>query len=114
MKTTVKEYEAKKAERRTMKNLREDARMNDDFSMMQLLDVSIALLEESYFDKLETVAVKFYIGYRSYYEEVVQIGKTMFSNGTKMTKQNGFRSIEIIPEITDDMTKEMISDMYYY
>ena len=31
-----------------------------------------------------------------------------------MTKSNGFYCIEEIPEITEQMTNEMIADSYYY
>jgi hypothetical protein len=70
--------------------------------------------KEVYFDKLETVNIKYWIGYRQYFDEVIKIGKLYFLRYEKMTKSRGYRSIEEIEEITDKMMEEMISDSYYY
>ena len=60
------------------------------------------------------VNVSFYIGFRAYYRSVIKIGKTYFHHYEKMTKSNGFRCIEEIPEITQEMKDDMLSDTYYY
>lgn len=114
MRTTIKEYNAKLDERRAMKNLREDAKMHEDWSMVNLLDNSLKMLQESYFDLLDTVNVKFWIGWRTYYRNVIKIGKQYFTNGEKMTKSRGYSSVEEIEEITEKMQQEMIADSYYY
>lgn len=41
--------------------------------------------------KAPTVYVSYCIGYRSYYTEVVKLGKSYFHRGEKMTKKNGYR-----------------------
>ena len=74
----------------------------------------IKLLTESYFNLLDTVNVSFYIGCRSYYREVVKIGKFYYDRGEKLTKGNGYRSVKEIEETTEKMTESMISDSYYY
>lgn len=73
-------------------------------------------LEADYFEKLPKVAVKFWIGYRQYFHEVIKLGKAYYdhSGTTKMNKSRGYRSIEEIPVITGKMTEEMIADSYYY
>lgn len=60
------------------------------------------------------VCVSYCIGYRSYYSEVTKIGKTYFHRFEKMTKKNGYRCIDEIPEITQQMKDDMLSDSYYY
>ena len=70
--------------------------------------------KEVYFDKLETVNIKYWIGYRQYFAGVIKIGKLYFLRYEKMTKSRGYRSIEEIEEITEKMRNEMIADSYYY
>lgn len=65
-------------------------------------------------EELPKTSVSFMIGYRSYYQDVIKIGKSYFSGHTKMTKSNGFRNIEEIPEITEEMKNDMISDSHWY
>lgn len=114
MKTTAKEYQAKFEEKREMKNLIEHARMNNDWSMVEVLEQSIKMMQAEYFSKLPTVKVSFMIGSRSYFEEVVKIGKAYFNNGRKMTKSRGYYCVEEIPEITKEMQESMLADSYYY
>jgi hypothetical protein len=114
MKTTIKEYQAKSEEKRQMNNLKRTAEDNQDYSMSHLLKDSVKLLEAEYFNLLDKVIVSFWCGQRAYYREVTKIGKTYFDGSQKMTKGNGHRFIEEIPEITDKMRNEMIADSYYY
>ena len=74
----------------------------------------LACQKEVYFDKLETVNIKYWIGYRQYFANVPKIGKQYFLRFEKMTKSRGYGSIEEIEEITEKMTNEMIADSYYY
>lgn len=113
MKLTSKIYQTKAEQK---KNLHYQMRLADDSENLPLyfeLKEKYEALQK-WFDELETVAVSFMIGYRSYYREVVQIGKTFFHDSQKMTKGNGFRCVEIIPAITEKMKEEMIADSYYY
>lgn len=113
MKTTIKEYEAKKEESRDL------YRKIDNFKDGGLASEYDALKSaydevQAYFASVEKVNVSFMIGYRSYYREVSVIGKTMFDGYTKMTKGNGYRCVKVIESITDKMKDEMISDSHYY
>ena len=114
MKITVKQYNEKVQERKTLKNLIYEADTNNDWSMVELLKVSLQILEDEFFALVDAVCVKYWIGYRTYYQEVHKIGKTYFCSGEKMTKRNGYRSIEEIEEITDKMKESMIADSHYY
>ena len=124
MKTTSKEYQEKSATRGQL--VRANHRLSDEIRMRGNNDIhdlfvertkneeAIKELEDSYFSKLDTVNVSFLIGYRNYYRTVVKIGKTYFDRNEKMTRGNGYRLIEEIEEITEEMTKEMIEDSHYY
>lgn len=113
MKLTVKEYQAKAEEKRTayyeMQKAEEAGDLHASFKIKEKYDQLT-----KWFESLPKVSVSFMIGYRSYYREVVQIGKTFFDGRDKMTKRNGYRCVEVIPEITDKMKQEMIADSYYY
>ncbi len=65
-------------------------------------------------DTVETINVKFFIGYRRYFAEVYKVGKSYFEHGQKMTKKNGYRSIVELAEITAEQHQEMTEDLYYY
>jgi len=65
-------------------------------------------------DKAPKVNVSFMIGYRSYFREVVKIGKTYLDKGTRMNRTNGYSCLEEISAITEKMKSDMISDSYYY
>lgn len=114
MKTTVKEYLVKTEERRdlnhSIRNF-EDGRL---WSELEAMETKVEELKINYFDKLERVNCSFLIGSRSYFEVCVKIGKTLFNNGRKMTKSNGFWCVKIIEEITKEMKQSMISDSHYY
>ena len=114
MKVTVKQIEAKKEERKDLKNLREVAFQNEDYSMVVAIDASLEAIEE-FFKLVSTKTVSYWCGQRKFYEEVYQIGKTFFTSSfTKMTKSRGFRSIIEIDEITEKNVHDMLSDVYYY
>jgi len=85
-----------------------------DYSAAVALENELKTWEAKYFEKLEKVFISFMCGYRCFYREAYKIGGTLFCNGEKVTKSNGFRAVEIIPEITEKMTAEMIADSYYY
>lgn len=113
MKTTVKEYQAKARLRANLNCSAENVRFTD-VDLYHGLKHEADKIDEEYFDKIPTVSVSFYIGYRKYYQDVVKIGKTYFDRSVKMTKSRGYRSIQEIPEITERMTRDMIDDMHYY
>ena len=69
---------------------------------------------KNWFDVLETVYVKAWIGSRRYYQQVIKLGKYYYLRNQKMTKSNGWHGITEINEITDKMTTEMMDDSYYY
>ena len=69
---------------------------------------------ENCFKELPTVKIQYSIGSRRYYQEVIKLGKTYLKNGRKLNKTTGCMDIKEIPEITEEMKKEMISDSYYY
>jgi len=114
MRTTNKEYQEKAELRKECRNQADTARITGDHDTAYNLDEKRDDLQKNYFDKLDTTSVSYMIGQRSYYGDVIKIGKTYFSNGRKMTQSNGFYCIEEIPEVTEQMTKEMIADSYYY
>lgn len=114
MKTTLKEYQAKVELRKSLKNQKEDLRDGGDWDLYASTEAQLEELQKEYFDKLPTVNVSFYIGSRSYYQEVIKIGKAYFDHGRKMTRSNGYSCIEEIPVITEQMQKDMIADSYYY
>ena len=113
-KTSRKEYIEKYAERQQLSYNLNRAFENNQPELVAVLKEEIEYLNESYFNKLTKVPVSYYIGYRSYYEEVVKIGACYFQYGKAMTKGRGYRSLEEIPEITDSMKESMLSDTYYY
>lgn len=114
MKTTRKEYLANYQERSEYKSFEDTARRNEDWGMVKLMQDSVQLLEEKYFNLIDTVCISFFIGSRSYYEEAVKIGKTYFQYGRSMTQGNGYYCINEIDSITDEMNKSMMADSYYY
>ena len=112
MKTTVKEFQNKTETRKGLNRL---ARAHKDANRMDeyfLTAEAVIILDDLYFNKLETVNVSYWCGYQKFYNEVVVIGKTFFHRGEKMTKARGFRSIEVITEITEKMKKNMLDDSY--
>tara|TARA_R110000796_G_scaffold60642_6_gene140301 strand:- start:983 stop:1327 length:345 start_codon:yes stop_codon:yes gene_type:complete len=112
MKTTVKEYQNKIETRKGLNRL---ARAHKDANRMSeyfLTAEAVIILDDLYFNKLDTVNVSYWCGYQKFYNEVVVIGKTFFHRGDKMTKSNGFRSVEVIDAITDKMKKQMLDDSY--
>jgi len=122
MKTNLKEFnannEVRKNEERTVRLNTELIReRKNTLETDKELEKAQSILEcqkEVYFDKLPTVKIKYWIGYRQYFAEVHKIGKQYFLRYEKMTKSRGYRSIEEIEEITEKMTNEMIADSYYY
>lgn len=113
MKITVTVYQTKAEEKRNLYYAMTKAEEADDMHLYFKLKTQYDALTE-WFKAIPTVAVSFMIGYRSYYRNVVQIGKSFFDGRDKMTKGNGYRAIEVIPAITDKMQADMISDSYYY
>lgn len=113
MKITVKVYQTKAEEKKNVYHQMTKAEQNDNMPLYFELKEQYEVLEK-WFSDLAKVSVSFMIGYRSYYREVVQIGKTFFDGSSKMTKANGYRCVEVIPAITEKMKQEMIADSYYY
>jgi hypothetical protein len=89
---------------------------NEDNAAEDIRQMKIAReIEQEIDERTEKVNIKFWIGYRDYYQEVVKIGKGYYNRGEKMTKTGGgYEGIEEIPAITDQMKQEMIADSYYY
>lgn len=119
MKTTLKEYQANLAKRKSWNREAwaindKSSDINSDWDRYFELKELIEELEHTYFRQLDMVAVEFYIGYRAYYRKVIKIGKFYFDRGDKLTKSNGYRNVEEIPQITDKMKERMLSDSYYY
>jgi len=119
--TTLKEFNQKSKQLGQVKNkiskLEKLIRMGENtLSTDFYLDFCEKLKDrlEKWFDELKTVFVQAWIGSRKYYKEVVKIGKSYFNNREKMTKSNGWHCVTEIPEITEKMRNEMISDSYYY
>ena len=100
--------------RRILKGALDIAKRNDDWDEVARLEASIEGLEEAYFNNLEKVTAEYWIGSRCYYGEVTRIGSKLLLHGETMTRTNGYHSVKIIPEITEEMRDRMISDMYYY
>jgi hypothetical protein len=113
MALTVKAYQAQAEEKRTTYFAMTNAQRNEDWDLYFELKSKHEDLEK-WFSAIPKVSVSFMVGYRSYYREVVQIGKTFFDGREKMTKGNGYRSVEVIEAITDKMKQEMIADSYFY
>lgn len=113
MKFTSKEYTRLTETRKQFRNLVEEwTRLGRHDKAQECKEG--AERSQNILDRFPTVPVKYYIGYRQYFQEVVKCGKSYFLYGRKMTKGNGYRSIEEIDEITPKMTEAMISDSYYY
>ena len=64
-------------------------------------------------ENCEIVNVHFSIGSRGYNEKTFKVGKYLFTciGLTKLTK---YYNPKIIPEITEQMKKETLDDLYYY
>lgn len=115
MKTTVKEFEKQTEVINGLSSLMEEAKYNVDYDIHYKASEAFNAIHELYFNKLEMVNVSYMVGSRLYYEAVYKIGKTYFTTTKrKMTKSRGFRCIEEIEEITEQMHKDMIADSYYY
>jgi hypothetical protein len=114
MKTTTKEYTEKFEEKQKASHKAHEAKCNQDYNLYHELTEKVNELEVEFFDKLDTVSVHFTIGGRSYYRDVVKIGKKYFSHGRSMTKGNGHYGLKEIEEINEEMEREMLSDSYYY
>ena len=61
----------------------------------------------------EIVNVNFSIGSRDYNKKAYKVGKSLYTC-TGLTKLTAYFSPEIIPEITEQMIQDSISDSYYY
>ena len=115
MKTTAKEYEFKSELNGELARAEYQAgNVDGDFVKEAELARMQETLEADYFSKLDTVNVHFYIGSRSYYENVVKIGKRYYKHGQSMTQGRGYNSITEIVEITKKNRADMIDDSYYY
>lgn len=114
MKTTAKEYLSKSEQKSKFNQLANEAENTSDFDTYFKMQKKADEIKGEYFDKIDTVAVSFSIGSRSYYEHVVKIGKSYFKHGRKMTKSRGYYCISEIEEITDKMSHDMMADSYYY
>ena len=122
MKTNLKEFNANNEVRkenesivRTCTQLIRDR--ENTLGTDKELEKAKSILEcqkEVYFDKVESVKIQYWIGFRQYFSEVHKVGKQYFLRYEKMTKSRGYRSIIEIEEITDKMSEQMMADSYYY
>ena len=81
----------------------------------EVMDAETRKLEiEKEIKSLPTVNVSYYIGHRRYFDSVIKIGKSYFDRGSKMTARAGYRSINEIDEITEDMDRQMMADSHWY
>lgn len=110
-KTTAREYKASYELLMDAKRAMNAARFEERFDDMVALQTEIEKYEKGYFAELPTVNVKYSIGGRMYYREVVKLGKSFYEHGRRLPKRFNPQEIE---EITDKMTEEMIADSYYY
>ena len=65
-------------------------------------------------ETIPMINVSYYIGHRRYFDSVIKLGKTYFDRNTKMTARAGYRSINEIEEITEDMDRQMMADSHWY
>ena len=114
MKTTRKEYLAKTELRKSLNYKAQEARYTNDYETEGDCIEKREELDESYFNRLNTVLVSYNIGSRSYYRSVAKIGKGYYQHGNSMTAGRGYWGIEEIAEITPKMEEEMMADAYYY
>ena len=114
MKATRTEYLKMWEQRKEAANLAENARVAGNWELKLECEALVIEIDSAINKYFPTVPVKYWIGYRQYFEEVVKIGKSYFQYGKAMTKGRGYRSITEIPEITEKMNQEMIADSYYY
>ena len=84
-----------------------------DDALIGVNDDEIEYLENFRNENCEIVNVHFSIGFRGYNEKAYKVGKYLYTciGLTKLTK---YYSPEIIPEITEQMEKEALDDLYYY
>lgn len=110
-KTTAREYknsyELLMDAKRKMNELKREEKYNEYAELQK----EIEKFEKKYFETLPTVNVKYSIGGRRYFREVVKLGKSFFEHGRRLPKR--WCPVEI-EEITEKMTAEMIADSYYY
>jgi glutamyl-tRNA reductase len=122
MKTTLTEFnlnnEVRKNEQRTVRIntelIRERKNTLETDKELEKAEAILECQKEVYFDKLDTVNIKYWIGWRQYFATVPKIGKQYFLRFEKMTKSRGYSSITEIEEITEKMSNEMLADSYYY
>jgi len=122
MKTTVKEFNAnnevrkenQSIVRRNTELIRERKNTLETDKELHKAEAILECQKQVYFDKLPTVKIQYWIGYRQYFSEVTKIGKQYFLRYEKMTKSRGYRSIIEIEEITDKMSEQMMADSYYF
>jgi hypothetical protein len=115
MNTTFKTSDYTKAQQllKSAKNMKQKAKDSELWNVYNDAEKMIKKVE-AIISSFPTVCVSYCIGYRSYYQEVIKIGKSYYLHGRRMTKSRGYRSIEEIPEITDKMSESMLADSYYY
>jgi translation initiation factor 2B subunit (eIF-2B alpha/beta/delta family) len=113
MKLTVKAYEIKTEENRTLNNQIRNFEEGGSWDELEALKAQVKELEIE-LAKTDKLNISFMCGSRLFYREVSIIGKTMFDGSTKITKGNGYRAVEVIETITDKMKADMIDDSYYY
>ena len=73
----------------------------------------VKVLEDFREANCEIVNVNFSIGSRDYNKKAYKVGKSLYTC-TGLTKLTAYFSPEIIPEITEQMIQDSISDSYYY
>jgi len=112
--TKLQKFNGIQEEIKELQELKYKYDMNGEVGKKWECSEKIEELNERLRNEFDWVSIECWIGYRQYFYDVIKIGKGYFHHGKKMTKSRGWHSITEIPEITERMRGEMISDMYYY
>lgn len=112
-KVTLSDYNRSIELLKSAKNLKQDAKSSENWDSYFKAEELIISIEET-IRLFPTVNVQYWIGSRTYFNEVIKIGKSYFIHGRKMNKGRGYHGIKEIEEITDKMNESMLADSYYY
>ena len=112
--TKLQEYKAIQGIKSELRTEKYSSERSEDWTTYTRVNRQLRELETRLKTDFEWVNVSASIGSRNYYRSVIKIGKGFFDRGEKMTAGRGWWGVEEIPEITEGMKNEMISDSYYY
>ena len=112
--TKLQEYKAIQVIKESLRTDKYKSERVEDWATYTRVTRQLKELDERLKTDFEWVNVSASIGSRNYYRSVIKIGKGFYDRGEKMTAGRGWWGVEEIPEITDDMRAELLSDSYYY